>query len=334
MNQRVRCLWILAAAMFSTAAWEGSAQQANTTQIAGGRGGSPFADAEPAQGARIAEVRIRAGDTVDAVQVFYSLADGRTSAGPRHGGGGGREYTFTLDSDEYITGISGRYGDTVDSLRIHTNKRTSATFGGRGGDNDFRIDVPSGSQAIGFAGRSGDTVDAIGLAYAVRYSRRYPSATGVQTQSSATTMAGGRGGSPFADAEPAQGTRIAEVRVRAGDTVDAVQVIYALADGRTSAGPRHGGGGGREYIFTLDSDEYITGISGRYGDTVDSLRIHTNKRTSPTFGGSGGARDFRIDVPTDTQAIGFAGRSGDTVDAVGLVSAPRQFRFRRPGRPF
>ena len=123
------------------------------------------------------------------------------------------------------------------------------------------------------------------------------------------------------------------MRVRAGDRVDAVQVIYALSDGRTSAGPRHGGGGGRENTFTLDSDEYIIGISGRYGDVLDSLRIHTNKRTSPTFGGAGGSNDFRIDVPSGSQAIGFVGRSGNTVDAIGLSSAPYQSLGRRGRRP-
>ena len=320
MKQWMQCFLIFITALFSSLGSAAFAQQANASQIAGGRGGNPFADPELAQGARIAEVRVRAGDTIDAVQMIYAFADGRVSPGVRHGGGGGREYTFTLDSGEYITGISGRYGNTVDSMRIHTNQRTSPTFGGGGGDNDFRIDVASGSQATGFVGRSGVTVDAIGLSFAPRYrdadfSRRRG---GVQGQTSATTIAGGPGGDPFTDPELPQGARIAEVRVRAGDAVDAVQMVYASADGRVNPGVRHGGRGGRESIFTLDSGEYITGISGRYGNTVDSIRIHTNKRTSPTYGGRGGSSDFRIDVPSGSQATGFVGRSGVTVDAIGL----------------
>jgi hypothetical protein len=123
------------------------------------------------------------------------------------------------------------------------------------------------------------------------------------------------------------------VRIRAGDLVDAVQVMYALPDGRTSAGPRHGGRGGREYTFSLDGDEYITGISGRYGDLIDSIRIHTNKRTSPVFGGTGGSSDFRIDVPQGGQAIGFVGRSGARVDAIGLSYSLQQPSNRRGRRP-
>ncbi len=148
-------------------------------------------------------------------------------------------------------------------------------------------------------------------------------------------MAGGGGGSPFADGDLAAGARVAEVRIRAGDTVDAVQMIYVLADGSSRAGARHGGSGGREYTFTLDSDEYITGISGRCGDTVDSIRFHTNKRTSPTFGGSGGITDFRFDVPAGNQAAGFVGRAGTTLDAIGLSSsALRLMPFgRKPRRP-
>ena len=172
-------------------------------------------------------------------------------------------------------------------------------------------------------GRAGDTVDAIGLSVAL-----LPQTTALG-QASGTAVAGGGGGNAFTDGQPAQGARIAEVRVRAGDTIDAVQMIYALADGRLSAGTRHGGKGGRENVFRLDNDEYITGISGRYGDTVDSLRIHTNKRTSPAYGG-GGDHDFRLDAPSGAQAVGFVGRAGNTVDAIGLIYGTAQ----RQGTPW
>jgi hypothetical protein len=165
MNRKMVCFLIFAAAMFSGTCSGAFARQANVTQVAGGRGGSPFADSLPAQGARIAEVRVRAGDTADAVQVIYTLLDGRISEGARHGGRGGRENVFHLDNDEYITGISGRYGDAIDSLRIHTNKRTSPLYGGGGGNQDFQVEVPLGNQAMGFAGRAGDTLDSVGLIY-------------------------------------------------------------------------------------------------------------------------------------------------------------------------
>jgi hypothetical protein len=277
-------------------------------------------------------VIVRAGDTIDGIQAIYVLADGSSMEGAQHGGSGGRRYSFRLDSDEYITGLAGRYGNTIDSLRIVTNKRTSQTFGGRGGSRDYRLDVPSGNMAIGFAGRSGDTIDAIGLEYAaLPQTRRRNIFAPDQTVSgllNQTAIAGGGGGSAFRDQDVASGTRISEVIVRAGNTIIGIQAIYVLSDGSNVDGAQHGGLGGRRYSFLLDRDEYITGLAGRYGSTIDSLRIVTNKRTSQIFGGSGGSRDYRLDVPAGNQAIGFAGRAGDTLDAIGLVYR-RMGIFRR-----
>jgi hypothetical protein len=103
-------------------------------------------------------------------------------------------------------------------------------------------------------------------------------------------------------------------------------MVYALAVGSGFMGDQHGGSGGRLSVFSLDPDEYITGISGRYGDTIDSLRIQTNKRASQLYGGGGGNRDYRLEVPRDTQAVGFVGRSGNLVDAIGLIYVPIQRR--------
>ncbi len=97
--------------------------------------------------------------------MVYALPDGRSSTGPRRGGSGGRLSALRLDPGEYVPGLSGRYSSYIDSVRVHTNKRTSQTFGERGGGNEFRIDIPSGNQAVGFAGRAGDYVDAIGLTF-------------------------------------------------------------------------------------------------------------------------------------------------------------------------
>jgi len=303
-----------------------SAQRLASTEIMGGQGGNAFTDFQPPPGARVAEVRIRSGDRVDSVQMVYTLQDGRSVVGPRHGGTGGGLSTVRLDRDEYVIGLSGRCGDNIDSLRIHTNKRTSQLFGGGGGSREYRVTIPAGNQAVGFTGRAGDYLDAIGLAYipipAPPRRSIFPTTPATPAQIPQTAIAGGRGGSPFADREAPPGARIAEVRVQAGDRVDAVQVIYMLSDGRFVEGARHGGTGGSDRTFRLDPDEYILGISGRCGDGIDSLRIHTNKRTSPLFGGRGGSRDYRLDVPAGNYAIGFAGRAGEYLDAIGLTYIP------------
>jgi hypothetical protein len=303
------------------------AQQLGLTEFAGGRGGSQFADPQPARDARVSEVLVRSGDRVDSVQLTLVLPDGSSTKTPLHGGSGGNTSTFRLDDDEYIIGLSGRYGDTIDSVRIHTNKRTSPLFGGRGGDRDYQVQVPAGNQAVGFVGRAGEYLDALGLTYTpIRL-----------TQARQTILAGGGGGSSFADQEIPFGAQVAEVRVRAGDRIDAVQLVYRLPNGRFLDGPVHGGRGGQPRSFMLDPDEYITGISGRAGSGIDSLRIHTNKRTSELFGGRGGSRDYRIDVPQGNQALGFAGRSGNSLDSVGLVydvlqtNPSRRIQMPRPG---
>ncbi len=312
------------------------AQPSGSTPIAGGPNGNPFSDPEPRSGARILEVNIRAGEHVDSLQFVYGLPDGSSYEGPRHGGGAGAGNVFRLDNDEYIVGISGRSGDYIDSIRFITNKRSSPIYGGRGGARDYSLQVPAGNQAIGFTGRSGNYLDAIGLTYMPRRTGMSRTSRGAERVGQ-TVTAGGSGGSAFADLEIPAEARIAEVRVGTGEWLDSIQAIYVLPDGRYMEGTRHGGGGGSIRSFRLDSDEYITGLSGRYGQYVDSIQIHTNKRSSQLFGGSGGGRDYRIDVPVGNQAVGFFGRAGNALDAIGLTfatapEASREFPFGRQRR--
>jgi hypothetical protein len=293
--------------------------QQSSTAVFGGGGGDAFADPAQQVGARVLEVRVWSGDWVDAVQVLISLPDGSTRTGAKHGGSGGNLSTFRLDPDEYITGLSGRYGKYVDSVRIHTNRRTSDVFGGRGGSRDLRVDVPSGYQGIGFAGRAGLYLDAVGLVYA-------PVS---QANAGKTSLAGGQGGAEFTDAGIPSNARIIEIRVRAGERLDGLQLVYQTADGTTREGGWHGGQGGRSTSFRLDPDEYLTGISGRHGNSIDSIRFHTNRRTSATFGGRGGNRDFKLDIPAGTRATGFTGRAGIYIDSIGLTYSSSASGSRR-----
>lgn len=296
------------------------AQQTPATEMVGGPGGHAFSDPELEQGARVVEVQVRSGEHVDSLQLVYMLSDGRTVMGPQHGGEGGRLSVFHLDADEYITGISGRSGAYIDSIRFETNERTSPTFGGSGGSRDFRIGVPADVQVAGLAGRAGQYLDAIGLTF-IPMRRRHFSDFESAPQPGQTSLAGGSGGTGFLDEDIPAGARIVEVRVEAGEFIDSVQMIYSFPDGRPIEAARHGGEGGHASTFRLERGEYIIGLSGRCGRYVDSLRIHTNMRASQLFGGSGGERDFRIEVPDGNQAMGFMGRSGMYVDAIGLTYA-------------
>jgi hypothetical protein len=301
----------------------GIGQTVTQTEIAGGNGGSPFIDQNIPSGARVLEILISAGGQVDSLQMTYEVENRRVVQGIRHGSPGWNPDSFRLDSDEYVTGISGSYGQQIESMRIHTNKRASPIYGRPGWNREFRIDVPSGYQAVGFAGRSGSYINAIGLIYAPIILE--------------TTIYGGSGGLGFSDASVPPGARITEIRVNAGKMIDSIRAMYVTKDGYALEGPHHGGSGGRSNVLRMDPDEYITGISGRYGNNLESIVFRTNKRTSPKYGGNGGRTDFSVDVPRGSVAVGFCGRSSAYVDALGLTytrtSAVTRKNLRRlPGR--
>lgn len=324
MRKSFVCSVVVLAAFIACTSQFGFSQQPASTIVTGGQGGFPFTDTEIPSGSRIAEVHIFSGKYIDAVQIAYRLPNGRVLMGPKHGGQGGQQNIFRIDSDEYITGLSGRYGNFIDSLQIHTNKRTSPFLGGSGGNREYRINVPAGNQAVGFTGRAAEYLDAIGLTYMpLRI-----------LQIEQTNLAGGGGGNEFSDTDIPSGAKIKEIRIRSSRFVDAIQAVYTLRDGSILEGPLHGGRGGNIRVFRLDPDEYITAITGRYGRFIDSITIQTNKRTSQVFGGSGGDRNFRISVPPGNQVVGFVGRAAQYLDAIGLnyTSAERPPQRQRRNR--
>jgi hypothetical protein len=73
---------------------------------------------------------------------------------------------FTLDRDEFLIGVAGRYGDLIDSIRFYSSKKNSEVFGGGGGNADFGYSAPAGQRIVSLFGRAGDSLDAIGVMYA------------------------------------------------------------------------------------------------------------------------------------------------------------------------
>ncbi len=134
----------------------------------GGYGGRDFID-RIQDNARVVEVRIKAGTFIDSVQFIHKSNTGKIIPLVKHGGDGGRVYSFTLNNNEYITGISGKYSRFVDSIRIHTSfGRTSQRYGGGGGYVNYSYKAPPGTEIIGFFGRKGALIDAIGILYRKR----------------------------------------------------------------------------------------------------------------------------------------------------------------------
>ncbi|GGR14133.1 jacalin-like lectin [Deinococcus ruber] len=152
---------------------------------------------------------------------------------------------------------------------------------------------------------------------------------------------GGHGGHAFEDALPgdtvaletgetASLTGLIGVRVRHADRIDAVSLVwgYSGPDGQAVPAPTeleepHGGPEGVEELFELHApDEWITVISGRYGQTVDSLRLETNLGRSAEFGGKGGDHAFQYDIPAGLKLAGFFGSAGYLLDALGVILSP------------
>jgi hypothetical protein len=131
---------------------------------------------------------------------------------------------------------------------------------------------------------------------------------------------GGSGGRPRKD--PADGVeKVIAVLISAGMYIDFLQLIVRQ-NGVPQVLAQHGGDGGHLTPFVLADDEYLTGVTGRYGLYVFSIMLHTNKRTSQRFGGSGGDREYSIHTSAGEQIVGLWCRSEELIDAIGVITAP------------
>jgi hypothetical protein len=128
------------------------------TQQHGGNGGDAFSD-DLTQTCRLAEVNIRHGSEVDAIQGVYTTPSGATITGLMHGGDGGELSNFKLEDGEYITRVEGHSGARTDKLQFFTNRGRS--FGPYGGGGGSSVWVVEGIEVHGFLGRSGSKLDAI-----------------------------------------------------------------------------------------------------------------------------------------------------------------------------
>jgi hypothetical protein len=115
------------------------------------------------------------------------------------------------------------------------------------------------------------------------------------------------------------GRRVVELRVRSGDFIDAIQVVYQTSSGQIIETDRHGGPGGVADVFKFDPDEYIVEIKGKYGAYVDSLEMKTSKGRIKRWGGNGGVVDYIYIAPAGHIIQGFFGRSGAFVDNIGVI---------------
>jgi hypothetical protein len=130
---------------------------------------------------------------------------------------------------------------------------------------------------------------------------------------------GGTGGEEFVDEIHPQDDRIVELHIHAEEWVNAIQIIHETIDGRRHLFSLHGQATGACEILALDRDEFIVGITGRFGLYVNSIRIHTNKRVSCLLGGEDGADVYAYEALPGTEIVGFCGRAGSRLDAIGVI---------------
>jgi hypothetical protein len=134
--------------------------------------------------------------------------------------------------------------------------------------------------------------------------------------------AGGTGGKPFEGYSIPEGARVTGVHIYTDWVIDALGFDYVDANGVPGRMPPVGGLGGSYAHLELDEDEYLTGISGRYGWYVDAVRLHTNKRTTNLFGGESGIHDFEFMAPDGYEITGLFGRADWYIDALGVIAQP------------
>ncbi len=278
--------------------------------------------------ARVTELWIGSGTFIEGLQMWSLNSDGMLFTSGAHGGWASGLHRIVLATDEYIVALNGKGGLYMDSLSVVTNKRTYGPYGGSGGDTAFSMAAPTGYEIVGFFGRAGDLMDYTGAVARQRTSTPAPPAvpTGsVRPVIQLTPTVGwGYGGLPYQDTVPEDG-RVAELWVRAGATMDSLQMWFLRSDGTLySPGKRGFSKGGDLYRLVFDTDEYITELDGIEGEFMVGLTVVTNKRTYGPWAGGLGGSDFSIVAPPGYEICGFYGQYGLGLDLTGALARQRR----------
>jgi hypothetical protein len=141
---------------------------------------------------------------------------------------------------------------------------------------------------------------------------------------------GGDGGDAFDDQtqlgpDPAT-VRIIGLIVRSGKFVDSITPIYQDGTGKVRVVQHGGDGGDRHPPVDLAPGEFITEISGRSGQFVDSLTLETSLGQRLSFGGSGGGPVEGYEFPPETdgpqEVVAFHGGATQFLDRIGIYTRP------------
>lgn len=144
--------------------------------------------------------------------------------------------------------------------------------GGAGGLVPFIRACNAGEAVFGVRGRAGSLLDALAP---VCTRLEGPKGENIETELDA---AGGLGGSPFARMCPS-GTYVVGIKGRAGDLVDAIELLCndPFKQGDPAVLPTVGGTGGQAFERRCPPGFIVIGFSGRYDKQINSLSVHCGK---------------------------------------------------------
>jgi predicted flap endonuclease-1-like 5' DNA nuclease len=166
----------------------------------GGNGGHAFEDYTIPPGAKVQEIRVNAGFYVDGLQLICVDPAGAVIELPHLGGGSGFRHTITLEAGEYLTGISGRSGRYIDSIRFHTNKRVTDSIGGRGGENEYHFEAAANAEVAGLFGRADWYMDQLGVVLRDRVAAAGAAAAAVPSAAPVKAVKSTKAAAPKAEA--------------------------------------------------------------------------------------------------------------------------------------
>ncbi|KAK9684255.1 hypothetical protein RND81_10G197000 [Saponaria officinalis] len=119
---------------------------------------------------------------------------------------------------------------------------------------------------------------------------------------------------------------IKEIIVRHGFIVDAIGFVVANKTGTITTTKLFGGNSGNETRISLQSNEYITQISGTYGKyaysssdyNVATLSIHTNMKQYGPYGRGELVQNPRNFTSPTGPVVGFCGRHSNYLESIGV----------------
>lgn len=145
-----------------------------------------------------------------------------------------------------------------------------------------------------------------------------------ETMQYKTCLKGGEDGEYFSEVLT-RSNRIKEIKVWARTGIDGISVVTASPEGFITEHEARGKAIGSPEKFEFAPGECLIGLTGTWDEDdgeLKTLRIRTNKRLSPVFGGLGGMKgdnEFDILIPPEGAFAGYQVRGSNQINAIGLI---------------